>query len=213
MSERKDITRRRVIKSGAAAAAAAGATPYFFTRAFADGHGYMNAPKGDSVTFGFNVPQTGAYADEGADELRAYELAVEHINAGGGGMLDTFSSKELKGGVNGKTVKFVTGDTQTKSDAARASAKRMIENDGAIMITGGSSSGVAIAVQGLCQEAGVIFMSGLTHSNDTTGKDKRANGFRHFFNTEMTGAALGPVLKNNCNYSATLFLLPLGATI
>jgi hypothetical protein len=65
------------------------------------------------------------------------------------------------------------------------------------MITGGSSSGVAIAVQGLCQEAGVIFMAGLTHSNDTTGKDKRANGFRHFFNTEMTGAALAPVLKNN----------------
>jgi branched-chain amino acid transport system substrate-binding protein len=73
----------------------------------------------------------------------------------------------------------------------------MIEKDGAIMITGGSSSGVAIAVQSLCQEAGVIFMAGLTHSNDTTGKDKRANGFRHFFNTEMTGAALAPVLKNN----------------
>ena len=73
----------------------------------------------------------------------------------------------------------------------------MIEKDGAVMITGGSSSGVAIAVQGLCQDAGVIFMAGLTHSNDTTGKDKRANGFRHFFNTEMTGAALAPVLKNN----------------
>ena len=144
------------------------------------------------------MPQTGAYADEGADELRAYELAVEHINGGGdGGMLNTFSSNALKGdGVNGKKVEFVTGDTQTKSDAARASAKRMIEKDGAVMITGGSSSGVAIAVQGLCQDAGVIFMSGLTHSNDTTGKDKRANGFRHFFNTEMSGAALGPVLKN-----------------
>jgi ABC-type branched-subunit amino acid transport system substrate-binding protein len=113
-------------------------------------------------------------------------------------MLSTFSSKALKGnGINGKKVVYVTGDTQTKSDAARASAKRMIEKDGAIMITGGSSSGVAIAVQGLCQEAGVIFMAGLTHSNDTTGKDKRANGFRHFFNTEMTGAALAPVLKNN----------------
>ena len=35
------------------------------------------------------------------------------------------------------------------------------------MITGGSSSGVAVAVQSLCQEAGVIFMAGLTHSNDT----------------------------------------------
>ena len=149
------------------------------------------------MTFGFNVPQTGAYADEGADELRAYQLAVEHINGDGdGGMLNTFSSKALRERRQRQEGCFVTGDTQTKSDAARASAKRMIEKDGAIMITGGSSSGVAIAVQGLCQDAGVIFMAGLTHSNDTTGKDKRANGFRHFFNTEMTGAALGPVLKN-----------------
>ena len=89
-----------------------------------------------------------------------------------------------------KKLEYVTGDTQTKSDAARASAKSMIEKDGAVMITGGSSSGVAIAVQGLCQEAGVIFMAGLTHSNDTTGKDKKANGFRHFFNGYMSGAAL-----------------------
>ena len=171
--------------------------------------GYTNEPKGGTVTFGFNVPQTGAYADEGADELRAYELAVEHINGeGDGGMLNTFSSKALKGnGVNGKKVVFVTGDTQTKSDAARASAKRMIEKDGAVMITGGSSSGVAIAVQGLCQDAGVIFMAGLTHSNDTTGKDKRANGFRHFFNTEMTGAALGPVLKNAFGADRTAYHL------
>src|SRR3546814_2496587 len=61
---------------------------------------------------------------------------------------------------------YVSGDTQTKSDAARASAKRMIEKDGAIMITGGSSSGVAVAVQSLCQDTGIIFMAGLTHSND-----------------------------------------------
>jgi branched-chain amino acid transport system substrate-binding protein len=70
----------------------------------------------------------------------------------------------------------------------------MIEKDGAIMISGGSSSGVAVAVQALCQEAGVIFMAGLTHSNDTTGKDKKANGFRHFFNSYMSGAALAPIL-------------------
>ncbi|MGI9356333.1 MAG: ABC transporter substrate-binding protein, partial [Rhizobiaceae bacterium] len=83
----------------------------------------------------------------------------------------------------------------------------MIQKDGCIMINGGSSSGVAIAVQGLCQEAGVIFMAGLTHSNDTTGKDKRANGFRHFFNTEMTGAALAPVLSNNYGNERTAYHL------
>lgn len=192
------ITRRNLMKSGAAAAGAGLAMPSFYSPAFADLHaGYTNAPTGGTVTLGFNVPQTGPYADEGADELRAYELAVEHLNGGGdGGMMSTFSSKALKGnGILGKKVEFVTGDTQTKSDAARASAKSMIEKDGAVMITGGSSSGVAIAVQGLCQEAGVIFMAGLTHSNDTTGKDKRANGFRHFFNGYMSGAALAPVLE------------------
>ncbi len=39
-------------------------------------------------------------------------------------------------------------------------------------------------------------MAGLTHSDDTTGKDKRRYGFRHFFNTYMSGAALGPVLAD-----------------
>jgi len=193
MSKRK-IGRRDMLKTTAVVGAGLAAPMVFVPRAYA----YTNEPTGATVTLGFNVPQTGAYADEGADELRAYELAAEHINGeGDGGMLSTFSSKALKGnGINGKKVVYVTGDTQTKADAARASAKRMIEKDGAVMITGGSSSSTAIAVQGLCQEAGVIFMAGLTHSNDTTGKDKRANGFRHFFNTEMSGAALGPVLKN-----------------
>ena len=190
-----DVNRRGLLKSSAVAGAGL-ALPTIFTAQSAAA--FTNEPTGSTVTLGFNVPQTGPYADEGADELRAFELAVEHLNGvGDGGMLNTFSSKALGGdGVLGKEVKFVTGDTQTKSDAARASAKSMIEKDGAIMISGGSSSGVAVAVQGLCQEAGVIFMAGLTHSNDTTGKDKKANGFRHFFNAYMSAAALAPVLKN-----------------
>ena len=186
-------TRRGLLKSGAVLGAGLSMPTIFTSPAVA----YLNEPKGSTVTLGFNVPQTGPYADEGADELRAYLLAVEHLNGGGdGGMMNTFSSKALKGnGILGKKVEYVTGDTQTKSDAARASAKSMIEKDGAVMITGGSSSGVAVAVQALCQEAGVIFMAGLTHSNDTTGKDRKANGFRHFFNGYMSGAALAPVLE------------------
>jgi len=190
-----NLTRRGVLKSGAVAGAGV-AMPTIFTASSAAA--YTNEPTGSTVTLGFNVPQTGPYAEEGLDELRAQELAVAHLNGeGDGGMLSTFSSNALKGnGILGKRVEYVTGDTQTKSDAARASAKSMIEKDGAVMINGGSSSGVAVAVQGLCQEAGVIFMAGLTHSNDTTGKDKKANGFRHFFNAYMSGAALAPVLAN-----------------
>ena len=192
---KSNFSRRGVLKTGAVTAGGLMLPTYLRADAHA---GYTNAPQGDTVKIGFNVPQTGPYAEEGLDELRAQELAVEHLNGmGDGGMLNTFSEKNLDGtGILGKKVEFVTGDTQTKSDVARASAQSMIQKDGVIMVNGGSSSGVAIAVQGLCQEAGIIFMAGLTHSNDTTGKDKKANGFRHFFNGYMSGAALGPVLAN-----------------
>ena len=191
----KNVTRRGVLKSGTIAGAGL-AVPTIFTAAAA--RAYTNEPGPGSVKIGFNVPQTGPYAEEGLDELRAQELAVEHLNGiGDGGMLNTFSEKNLDGtGILGRKVEFVTGDTQTKSDVARASAQQMIEREGVIMVNGGSSSGVAVAVQALCQEAGIIFMAGLTHSNDTTGKDRKANGFRHFFNSYMSGAALAPVLKN-----------------
>ena len=191
------LSRRGFLKAGIAASVVATTPSFFIKDAWAAEHNFRNAPKGKSVTFGFNVPQTGAYADEGADELRAYKLAVKHINGeGDSGLMNTMKPLSLKGnGILGKKLAYVTGDTQTKSDAARASAKRMIEKDGIIMWSGGSSSGVAIAQQSLAQEMGIIFMAGLTHSNDTTGKDKRKYGFRHFFNAHMSGSALGPVLE------------------
>ncbi|MRG70859.1 ABC transporter substrate-binding protein [Alphaproteobacteria bacterium HT1-32] len=186
-----------MLKGSTIAAGAAVAAPSVFVKG-AWAQEFRNNPgNAASVKLGFNVPQTGAYADEGADELRAFQLAVKHLNGeGDGGMINTFKPSSLKGnGILGKKVEYVTGDTQTKSDAARASAKRMIEKDGVIMFSGGSSSGVAVAVQSLAQEMGVVFMAGLTHSNDTTGKDKKRYGFRHFFNAYMSGAALGPVLE------------------
>ena len=35
-------------------------------------------------------------------------------------------------------------------------------------------------------------MAGLTHSNDTTGKDKKRYGFRHFFNAYQSGIGARP---------------------
>lgn len=197
----KGISRRTLLRTGTALVAGGGAMllngngPLGFVRNAWAEEAIGNFPvDGPTVTLGFNVPQTGAYADEGADELRAYKLAVKHLNEGGG-MLETLKPSALKGnGILGKKVEFVTGDTQTNADAARESGRRMIERDKVIMFTGGSSSATAIAQQYLAQETGVIFMCGLTHSNDTTGKDRRRYGFRHFFNAYMSGLALGPIL-------------------
>ncbi|MFB6123721.1 MAG: substrate-binding protein [Haloferacaceae archaeon] len=148
--------------------------------------------EGSEVTYGFNVPQSGSYSQEGADELRGYNLAKKHLN-NGGGWVDDMS--DLSGdGVLGKTVASVEGDTATDPDSARQSAQRMINRDNAIMVSGGSSSAVAIAVQKLCQDEKVMFMACLTHSNDTTGPSCVRYSFREMFNAYMTGQALAPVL-------------------
>ncbi|WP_306118834.1 MULTISPECIES: substrate-binding protein [unclassified Roseitalea] len=207
---KRNASRRQVLKGGAAVAGAL-ATPHFFVKnAWAQGECATlgNFPvEGPEVVFGFSVPKTGAYADEGADELRAQELAVEHIN-NGGGILNTLQPLSLTGqGVLGKKVTYVSGDDQTNPDATRQVARRMIERDGVIMFNGGSSSATAVAAQSLAQELGVVFMNGLTHANETTGKDRRRYGFRQFFNTHMTGLALGPVLAENYGTDRAAFHL------
>jgi len=150
--------------------------------------------EGDTVTLGFNVPQSGAYASEGNDELKAYRLAKMHLNNGGGwvDMWDDLSS----GGILGKTVEETTGDTATDAKQASEHAKRMINRDDAIMISGGVSSAVAIAQSKVCQQEKVNFMACLTHSNATQGADCQRYSFREMHNAYMTGKALAPVLAD-----------------
>ncbi|MBD5605987.1 MAG: ABC transporter substrate-binding protein, partial [Candidatus Eremiobacteraeota bacterium] len=107
-----------------------------------------------TVVVGLNVPQTGPYSDQGTDQLRAYRLAISEINA--------------HGGVMGMQIQESVGDDTTKAPVAVENARRMIERDGAVMITGGSSTGTAIAVSGLCQEKITILMAELTHGDETT---------------------------------------------
>ncbi|QGX94644.1 hypothetical protein EI982_07485 [Haloplanus rallus] len=151
--------------------------------------------EGDTATFGFTVPQSGPYAAEGEDELRGYELAVDHLNNGGGWVDSRFD--DLSGdGVLDYRIDSVSGDTETDADTARQWAARMIRRDDAIMVSGGSSSAVTIAVQDLCQQERTVFMGCLTHSNYTTGRDCLRYGFREMFNVHMTGQALAPVLRD-----------------
>nr|WP_303647782.1 ABC transporter substrate-binding protein [Haloarchaeobius amylolyticus] len=150
---------------------------------------------GDTATYGFNVPLSGPYGSEGKDELRAYKLAVKHLN-NGGGWVDTQFDDLSGDGVAGKQIDWVKADTATDKKKARENARQLIERDNAIMISGGSSSSVAINVQDECQKQKVVFMACLTHSNDTTGADCVRYGFREMFDAYHTAAALAPVLKS-----------------
>jgi branched-chain amino acid transport system substrate-binding protein len=141
---------------------------------------YVIAAPAKEIVIGLNVPQSGPYSDQGQDQLKAYNLAIEEVNA--------------KGGIMGMKVKATVGDDQTKADVARDNAQRMIERDGAVMITGGSSTGTALAVSALCQSKHTIFMATLTHGDETTNQNCHKVTFRRYNDAYMSAQSMARTL-------------------
>lgn len=109
----------------------------------------------DTLTIGLNVPLTGSYSDQGADELKAYKLAIDEVNTAGG--------------LLGKRVVYVEKDSETNATVAGKNTADLFDNYNAIMVTGGSASSEAVASAKVAKEKGKIFMACLTHSDATTG--------------------------------------------
>ena len=73
---------------------------------------------------GITVPRTGTYAVQGEDELKGYQLAVEHINSGDP-LIKKISPKTTKG-VLGKEVKYGVADSEAKPNTAVQEQSRFI---------------------------------------------------------------------------------------
>ena len=99
----------------------------------------------DEIVIGaiFNV--TGDQSSLDAPSQQGFDLAIEEINAAGG--------------INGKQLKAVYYDGQTDTAVCANNAKKLIDNDGAIVLTGFSDSDFVYAAGAVAQEAGVPFLS------------------------------------------------------
>jgi len=150
---------------------------------------------GPSVFIGITVPRTGTYAAQGEDELKGYMLAVEHIN-NGDPVIKAISPKTTKG-VLGKEVKYGVADSEAKPNTAVQEQSRFISENKAILLTGSTSSAVAVALNKLAQREKVLYVVGISGSNDTTGKDCVRYSFRQDFYGQTAAAAIGPVMLKN----------------
>lgn len=164
MTQQSTTSRGRFIGGAAAASALAFGFPGIITA------------QSKQIVIGLNVPQSGPYSDQGTDQLRAYNLAIDEINK--------------SGGIMGMKVTTSVGDDQTKADVARDNAQRMIDRDGAAMITGGSSTGTALAVSALCQQKGSLFLATLTHGDETSNQNCHKHTFRRYNDAYMSAQAL-----------------------
>jgi len=149
--------------------------------------------QGNSVFIGIAVPRTGTYAVQGEDELKGWQLAVEHINSGN--ELIRKISPKTKKGVLGKEVKIGVADSAAKPNDAVQAQQRFITENHAVLMTGSTSSAVAVALNKLAQREKVLYVTGISGSNDTTGKDCVRYGFRQNFYGQTAAAAIGPVIE------------------
>jgi len=153
---------------------------------------YPAGSSGSSVFVALTTPRTGTYAVQGEDELKGAQLAIEHINAGNP-LIKAISPKTTKG-ILGKEVKYGVADDEAKPNSAVQNVSRFISENKAVLMMGGTSSAVAVALNKLAQREKVIFLSMVSGSNDTTGKDCVRYGFRECTYGQTAAAGLGPVL-------------------
>lgn len=148
--------------------------------------------KGNTVYIGAAVPRTGTYAVQGEDELKGMQLAIEHINAGHP-LMKAIAPKATNG-LLGKKVEILAADSAAKPNQAVQAQQTFINQHKIICMTGSTSSAVAVALNKFAQREKILYLAGISGSNDTTGKDCVRYGFRQNFYGETAANAIGPVL-------------------
>src|SRR5262249_3618480 len=117
------VSRRTLLWAGAGLAGGAVLPSALTVPAFAGGISdkppigtWPVGAEGDTVSVGAAVPRTGTYAVQGEDELKGWQLAVEHINNG-----DPLLKKiapEVSKGLLGKKVNLLAADSAAKPNQA-----------------------------------------------------------------------------------------------
>ena len=120
---------------------------------------------GGDITVGLLTDDSGSLAIYGPMLERGFELGLNYATKG-------------TNQVAGKTIKVVTKDTASNVDTGTALAREAIEKDGAKVLVGVPSSGVALAVSGLAAQNKLIYISTPAATPDLTGKNFNPYTFR-----------------------------------
>src|SRR5689334_20397796 len=138
MQERNWNSNRRDFMRAGLGIAGGLALPGFVSQALAQQHPaigtWPDGIKGKDVFIGVAVPRTGTYAEQGEDELKGWQLAVEHINSGDP-LIKRISPKTKKG-VQGKELKLAIADSAAKPNDAVQAQQRFITENKIMLMTG-----------------------------------------------------------------------------
>lgn len=116
---------------------------------------------GDELVFLGVYPSTGAYASFGRDTDRGIKLAIAQVG----------------GKVLGKTIRYISRDTQTNPGVGVQVTTDAIDHEGARFFVGCASSAVALALMPVALNKKSVFITSVG-ADEVTGKDCNAYTFR-----------------------------------
>jgi branched-chain amino acid transport system substrate-binding protein len=132
------------------------------------------APVVDGIPIGLVASQNGELKPWGEDSVKGAQLAVEEFNAAGG--------------VNGKKVNLIIGDSASKPEVGKSAAEKLISTDKVIGILGETASGITEQMGQVATEKGIPLIAvGATRTDLTQGKP-------NMFRVCYTDAFQGPVM-------------------
>jgi ABC-type branched-subunit amino acid transport system substrate-binding protein len=139
----------------------------------------------EKIKIGALMALTGGLGPYGPPIANGAQLAVDQINAAGG--------------VLGKQLELVVGDTGTSPDVGRNAASRLVEIDKVPAIVGALSSGVTLAASSVTIPAEVVLISPSSTAPSIPALDDNDYVFRTVVSDEIQGivaARLGLILNN-----------------
>lgn len=140
-----------------------------------------------TIKIGLIGPFTGPAVEVGDNIKRAGILAIEEINA--------------NGGILGKQIEYVLGDTESKPASGVSVFERLINKDNVMLITGGLHSDVALATMDVSSKYNIPHITNGPVSAEIEGKvAENPERFKYFFKGSPSSDAYGDAWTNFFKY-------------
>lgn len=138
-----------------------------------------NTTTGDKIKLGIVASLTGDQKPWGDDSIAGAQLAVEEVNAAGG--------------INGKMVELVQGDSNSNPEQGKTAAEKLI-SDGVVAMIGEVASGITIQMAKACFEKGIPLVAIGATKDEVT--DEGSNIFRVCYIDSFQGPVMAEFAYN-----------------
>jgi branched-chain amino acid transport system substrate-binding protein len=136
---------------------------------------------GNTVKIGSLTPLTGTYGGLGKFQKHGLEIAAKDINA--------------NGGINGTDIEFLFEDSQGSPQTALQKARKLVNQDGVVALTGAISSAVGLVLADFAAEQNMVYLCP-TASNEITMNGCKKTTFRYELRASQCAAGSAPWAVN-----------------